>query len=157
MQRRDAVTHFQKLRVIAPKLLTVVVAQAYARLLSSSARRDHSRSFTPAGLERHPAKARSVDPVRPVHTAQRSVRSDYASALIVGPGLICIALSLWGCDISCAGADCRSGEAANRSAAATSKQRAEPGTCTGAEEAAAHSPLPWIVVVRASGKPDYER
>jgi len=63
-------------------------------------------------------------------------------------------LSMRGRDISCAGTDRRSGEAADSSAASTSEQRAEPGTCTGAEEAAAHSTLPWIVVVRASGKPD---
>lgn len=66
-------------------------------------------------------------------------------------------LSVWGCDIASTGADRRSGEAANGGAAFTSKQRAEPSTCTGAEEAAAHSTLPWIVVVRASGKPDQER
>jgi len=58
------------------------------------------------------------------------------------------------CDVSCAGTDGCSGETADGSTASTSKQRAEACTCAGAEEAATHGTLPWIVVVCASGEPE---
>jgi hypothetical protein len=56
-------------------------------------------------------------------------------------------------DVSCAGADCCSGEPADGCSASTSKQSAKSSPRTSAQEAAAHGTLPWIVIVCASTSP----
>lgn len=62
-------------------------------------------------------------------------------------------MRLRGGDVSCAGADCRSGKPTDGCSASASKQGAKSSPCTSAQKAAAHGTLPWIIVVCASASP----